>query len=476
MSVQRLWLVLAGVAGVALALQLAWSPGEAPRPGTSWDTAPSGHAGLFELLERFEATHGRWLTGLEMPAADESLWLIAPSSLCETASTSSLERAATPGGPSDGDHDRGDPGEHRAPARSAFERLGLPWIEAGGTAVVWLPPPPPIRPPASPRSPHPPDAMRVGWEESLREGRATRREGRSERCEVIAGLRLPPRRRVESEQGRQVGRVVGSAIGSDEKRRRLPGPTLAFFDRNAAAAPLDWDPLWVASDDRAPFALERRLGAGRLVVVADVRVLTNARLAAADAAPFVFDWVETHGVPWIDEHAHGAVPESGAFRYLARSPARAPGLGLLGLGLLALWRGRAWPVRRVEEVDPEAPTLVAFVDSVAHLYTRTRDFERVFERYRALSLERIRRALGLAPGTPAEIVVAALRAREPGWPALRETGLGDLLTRTASIPDAEALVRAAGRLDALVETIRAGPDRARPGVRRGQAGPGRPGR
>ncbi len=53
-----------------------------------------------------------------------------------------------------------------------------------------------------------------------------------------------------------------------------------------------------------------------------------------DSAPFVFDWVRDYGQPWIDEHAHGVVPEAGTFRYLAHSPAAAAGLGLLVLGVL----------------------------------------------------------------------------------------------------------------------------------------------
>ena len=81
----------------------------------------------------------------------------------------------------------------------------------------------------------------------------------------------------------------------------------------------------------------------------------------------------------------------------------------MGLATLA---SHAWPKRRVDELDPDSPTLAAFVESLASLYARTRDHARVFERYRALSLERVRRTIGLSPGTAAEIVLASLRARK----------------------------------------------------------------
>jgi hypothetical protein len=182
-------------------------------------------------------------------------------------------------------------------------------------------------------------------------------------------------------------------------------------------------------------------------------VLSNDRLGHVDAAPFVFDWVEEWGMPWIDEHSHGVVPESGTMRYLARSPAWAACVGLFALGSLLIWRGHAWPKRRVEEVDPDAPTLAAFVESVASLYAGTRDHGRVFERYRALSLERLRRAIGLSPGTAPEIVVSMLRSRAQSRTALREQGLRDLLMQEVRIETAAELRRATGRLDDLVRVL-----------------------
>ena len=159
------------------------------------------------------------------------------------------------------------------------------------------------------------------------------------------------------------------------------------------------------------------------------------------------------GAPWIDEHAHGVVAETGTFRYLMTSPAWASCLGLVVLGLLFVWRGQAWPTRVVSEADSDAPTLGKFVDSVAHLYGQSRDYQAVFERYREVCLARVRRALGLSPGTSSEIILASLRARGENWPALREAGLAHFLTREIPISSAQDLDRNAARLEDLVRVV-----------------------
>jgi hypothetical protein len=485
----RLWLVFAILGGISLAVQMALPVDFSDRPETSFDTAPRGHAALFELLQRFHATPGRWLSGVSMPSVDDTIWWIAPDGICD---------------PWLADSDREVERQH---AENAFRHGVQPWIEAGGTAVVWLSHPPlepesldefdpgPVEtrevmfdrvagpraggsaadpeddpeagPDSDPRSETgEEESLRQEWREDLEQTEREIRQGKASRCLGIAGFPLPVRRLAGLDAGEMpidadraatafsVGRWVASRADFDyDRARTLPGSTLAFFERDAEA--LDgWQPLWVEADDFTAFALARSLAAGRLIVVADARVLSNDRLAHVDAAPFVFDWVEQWGRPWIDEHSHGIVPESGTLRYLARSPAWAACLGLLALGSLVIWRGHAWPTRCVDEVDPDAPTLAAFVESLASLYARTRDHGRVFERYRALSLERVRRAIGLAPGTAPEIVLASLRARAQSRPALRERGLRDLLTQAVRIENAAELERATARLDELVRVLR----------------------
>jgi len=482
---ERLWLVFAILAGISFAVQMALPVDLSGRPETSFDTAPRGHAALFELLQRFHATPGRWLSGVSMPSVDDTVWWIAPDGICDPPLAQSDEEL------------------EREPPQIVFRDRVQPWIEAGGTAVVWLSHPPLQRESLDELDPGPvetrevvfdrlaepraaegaadPEAggdsdprsetgeegsLRQDWRDGLEQTEREIRQGKPSRCPGIAGFPLPVRRLAGLDGGElpidadraatafSVGRWVASRADFDyDRARTLPGSTLAFFERDAEAS-IGWQPLWVEADDFTAFALARSLGAGRLVVVADARVLSNDRLAHVDAAPFVFDQVEQWGMPWIDEHSHGVVPESGTLRYLARSPAWAACVGLLALGGLVIWRGHAWPKRCVDEVDPDAPTLEAFVESVASLYARTRDHARVFERYRALSLERVRRAIGLSPGTAPEIVLASLRARAQSRPALRERGLRDLLTREVRIENAAELERASDRLDELVRVLR----------------------
>jgi hypothetical protein len=290
------------------------------------------------------------------------------------------------------------------------------------------------------------------------------------RCDAILGLKIPGRRLAGLEGGRppkegrnspvvfSVGRATSRREDFDyDNTRTLPGPTLAFFERVESGDELsgDWQPLWVEADEATPLALQRFVGEGRLILIADARIVSNDRLGHADSAPFVFDWVREAGRPWIDEHAHGVVPESGTLRYLAHSPAWAAGLGLLLFGALVVWRGHAWPIRKVSEFDPNSPTLASFVDSVARLYSRTQDHTRVFDRYRLVCLDRIRRALGLAPGTGVEVVLASLQNRAGNWPELEQTGLRHLLMQSVSIPTAADLARNVSRLDDLVRVLRA---------------------
>ena len=491
---QRLWLAFAVVLAVSFAIQVSRPVDLSDRPETTFDTAPRGHAGVFALLDRFEETRGRWLSGLTMPATDETIWWIAPGGTCERTVKDDPANPESDGQPT---------------LRSPFEISVRPWVEAGGTAVVWLSRPPmegldvqgenareleAVDEGEQEQPQHDAQwtldseeadaaALRAEWEESLAEARDSIHEGEPGRCRAIAGFALPSRRLAGLEGGAppvdgrytpivfSIGRATERREDFDyDSTRVLPGPTLAFFSQENASTDVSadtggdtiddrmegWRPLWVESDDHTPLALERRIGEGRLVVIADARILSNGRLARMDSAPFVFDWVRDYGSPWIDEHAHGVVPEAGTFRYLARSPAWATGLGLLVLGVLVVWRGNAWPTRVVQEFDPDAPTLAAYVDSVARLYSGTRDHARVFERYRAVCLDRIRRALGLAPGTGVEIILTSLRMRAQNWPALRDSGLGHLLTKTLPIPDADALVRNVARLDDLVRVLREG--------------------
>ena len=107
---------------------------------------------------------------------------------------------------------------------------------------------------------------------------------------------------------------------------------------------------------------------------------------------------------------------------------------------------RRFPGAASTEVDLPAPALDRFVASLASLYARSRDKGRVAERYRELTLARLRRHFGLPAETPARIIVERLRRDRRLSPEL----LGSLTE--AETPRGEAALRAqARRLDALVK-------------------------
>ncbi len=202
---------------------------------------------------------------------------------------------------------------------------------------------------------------------------------------------------------------------------------------------LDWQVRGTL--DRQPFLLERTVGAGRLIVIADAAFLRNAWLDSADAAPLAVDLARAYGAPLFDEYEHGFRVEYNALHYLLRSRALPLFVGLALLGLLYAWHGSAYPRRSVSEIDVGVPTLETFVDSVATLSSRTHDFERVFASYRELTLDRIRRHCGLAPSASLRDVKERLE---------RDARISRKMLRGLVDPPA---VRSAGELRAAVQML-----------------------
>ena len=281
---------------------------------------------------------------------------------------------------------------------------GAGWLAAGGTAVVFL-----------------------GGESA-------------DACADIAGVAVPARSRPAhgSDEPDLVDQTVEGALVPAP--RILPLPALRTFD-----APGDWTVR--ASLDGRPFVLATAVGAGQLVLVADAAPLRNQWLDRGDAAVFAVDLVRAYGVPRIDERHHGMHLERGVLRYLLRSPAVPALLGILLLGLLVVWHGHLWPPRTAAAAGPPAPTLTAFVDSLAQLYARTGDHARVAERYRHLTAARLRRHFGLPAETPLATLLDRLRASRRALPA---TALAPLAAPTP-VTSAETLGAAVRALDALVE-------------------------
>jgi hypothetical protein len=361
------------VAVVVLALVELFVPEgdqEAARP-TTRGTMPWGYRAAHDMLVELGFPIVRHHEPLERLPASGTAWWIGPNDLCD-----------------DDDAEPQDP-------------TARPWVEGGGTAVVFLPESYPATRPC-----------------------------------MIAGLAVPLPGAPRDEP------CVDSIEGMGTPRALKIRTLHTFADAG------DW--IARATLGNRPFVLEHALGSGRLVLVADVRPLQNVHLADGDAAPLVVDLVRSFGVPSIVEDAPdlAAARSPSAVAYLARSPAAALLAGLIVTGLLLAWRGALVPPRTIGEDALPAPTLQTFVDSLARLYAGTHDHARVLARYRQLSVSRLRRHLGLPAYTPVESIVDRIgRARSPGDEA-RALLLDPLAVTTAS-----ELRAAVGRMDALVGQV-----------------------
>jgi hypothetical protein len=230
-------------------------------------------------------------------------------------------------------------------------------------------------------------------------------------------------------------------VTGDIGPRTLESPPLLVFQDAG-----DWTIR--ASVDGQPFVLERTVGTGAVVLVADALFLRNAWLDRADAAPLAVDLVHAYGVPQFDERGLGTAADESAGRYLVTSSALPVFVGLAVTGLLFAWGGALVPARRIHDIASEAPRLDTFVDAVARLYARTGDHARVLERYRALTAGRLRRRFGLPPDTP----IATLLHRLARDPRPDPDGLR-LLAEGAAPASERALRRATRALDDLAGSV-----------------------
>jgi len=288
---------------------------------------------------------------------------------------------------------------------------GEPWVRAGGTAVLFL-------------------APAVGEDAG---------------CALLEGVVLP--RRVADTSGGASPRgargerpATAHGVSGDALPRartvEVPG-LLTFADAG------DWRVSAVSAE--RPLVLERALGAGRIVAVADATVLRNQSLDRGDAAPLVVDLVRAFGVPRFHEGGEGPRARRSAAAYLATSPALLVFCGLALTGVLFAWQGNLVPPRALPGPGTDTPGLDAFVDSLAALYAGTRDHARVLERYRELAAARLRRHFGMPPETPVGVLAERLardRRLAPG--ALR------LLVEGAPVAGERGLRDAVRVLDALV--------------------------
>lgn len=282
-----------------------------------------------------------------------------------------------------------------------------PWVEAGGTAVVF----------------GGPGAQWWSW-----------------------GLpALPTTRTVEP--GAAAGNLRTSRLGpqshSSAPRHAALEPleSLELFALEAgplrAQAMGEIEGMQGQAGERLALAVALPLGAGQVVAVSDARLFNNERLAVAEHALLAADLSAAYGAPRFDERCHGLTP--------VRSVLGALGVGrllliVLGVGataLLWLWSRARVPSRRLRPPPPFNSSLAAFVDSLAHLYHRSaaRNAAEVYRAYQegflllrprarprlgeprqALGQEESEQALApapeLAPPATPTALLAAVRALE----------------------------------------------------------------
>jgi hypothetical protein len=318
---------------------------------TTFGKAPAGYGALFDLLSELGLPVARSYDPPELLPSGGTLWWVEPTSVCHSATSM--------------------PPVSKRDLLENSEWPGAEWFNAGGTAVLFLPP-----------------AVQG-----------------NEPCGPVAALALPTRQVAhvaETSDGepKTTAQVVEGTVAPKVRHLELP-PLSSFTDAGGWAV--------AATVDARPFVLEQRSGRGRIVVVADATFLRNAWLDRGDAAPLALDLVRAFGTPLFDEREHGLRAEQNTLRYLARSPALGVFAGLAVFGILFAWRGGALPPRSGLQTDTPAPSTDAFVESLATLYARTGDYAQVFERYRELTAARLRRHFGLHPDTPVRTLVDWLR-------------------------------------------------------------------
>jgi hypothetical protein len=150
----------------------------------------------------------------------------------------------------------------------------------------------------------------------------------------------------------------------------------------------------ILTSGKHPFAFVIRLGAGRLVAVADGRFIFNSKLGDGDASILLVNLVSAFGPPTFDEWSHGMGADGSVIATLATSRAMLP--IAIGVLVVMLWmlEQRTWPRRTLDDAaDEPAPSISSFIDSLGVIYARAGDTRGAFEAYRGGFLRRLRSSL-----------------------------------------------------------------------------------
>jgi hypothetical protein len=375
----------AALLGVLVIAGLLSGDDDRTRSPTSFGRGIDGYGAAYDLLGELRLPVERSYVHPARLPPGATVWWIAPGDLCPAPAEA-------------GGSDSGAPvDDRRRPARIARPCLDPSnWLTAGGIGVVFLGRDHLHVPRTIGSVPVPRRASDV-------EAEATEEEARAKTKPDSAGEDESGREPDPSDACHSSARYVleGALVGEP---MRLYAPGLDSF------AELDEDWTIAARLAGEPFVIERQMGSGRLVLVADSSFLENLWLDSLDSAPLAIDLVRRFGVPRIDERAHGYGPHRSALTYLAQSSALPFFIGLLLLSVTFAWNAAALPSRTLVASGGSGPTLAAFVDSMAAFYTAARDHSRVLDCYREATASRLRRRFGLPPETRMGTLVERLRS------------------------------------------------------------------
>jgi hypothetical protein len=207
--------------------------------------------------------------------------------------------------------------------------------------------------------------------------------------------------------------VISGAI--TRGARKLPIADLLRFKPAAKAG--DDHSRVLLSANGAPFALELKLGSGRLIAIADNVFLRNADLGTGDASTLVVDLAVAFGPPSFDEWSHGFAPPGSIVAMILGSRAVLPLFIALMAAIAWILEQHSWPRRELDEGGAQpAPSVASFIDSLGVLYSRAGDPVAALRAYRSGFIRRMRRQI--SPGAElSEQAVLERLARDRALPA-----------------------------------------------------------
>lgn len=366
-SLIALMLVLIVVNGAMAPDPLLISP-------TSHGKAPYGYGAAHDLLGELGLLSGRTRRLPDAAERNVARWLVMPSFLAK-----------------EGAHDI----DWASAAADTDADALLAWVEQGGTAIVF-------------------GASHSNWQrlglELLVMDRADVLDG-----EGVAAPDGDDGSPLDDQGGGETGSAANGDASGDERKRwydligylhNAPISLLAPADDWPARRLQLYEPVRFEAVDPeafalhyrigdAPFLVEKAVGAGRIVAIADARVLQNATFDRADHSVLCADLARRYGRALFDERSHGLLPADNLVVALGAGPALCLGVGLAGLMLCLIWWLRREPPRSAHDSPPHQPHLDAYVHDLALAYQHrgVREAGPAFEAYRLGFRQRLRRSL-----------------------------------------------------------------------------------